>query len=125
MRLLLDSHAMWWWLTDSPKLSAGLKQTLVDNPAAVHVSTVSYYEIGLKQQRGRLPGHPLEMREAIGADGFAELDLTAMHMVTASQLDWSHGDPWDRILAAQAIAEGLALVSVDKVFDTIAVERIW
>ncbi len=125
MKLLLDSHAVWWWITDSPKLSDNLKQKLIDEPAAVHVSIVSYYEIGLKQRRGRLPGHPLEMREAIRADGFVELDLSAIHLVTASQLDWSHGDPWDRILAAQALVEDCTLVSIDQIFDGIAVKRIW
>jgi len=125
VKLLLDSHAIWLWLTDSPKLPTAMKRMLIENPAAVHISIVSYYEIGLKQQRGRLPGHPLEMREALDADGFTELDVTAMHMVTASQLDWSHRDPWDRILAAQTIVEGCALVSTDKAFDAIVNDRLW
>ena len=67
----------------------------------------------------------LDLQQAAIASGFSEVGLTSRHLLHAANLDWDHGDPWDRILLAQAILENMRLVSADKIFDEQTKERLW
>lgn len=125
MRLLLDSHAIYWWLTGSTRLSATARGLILDRANTVLVSSVSIYEIELKARRRRLALPPQELRAALARNAVEELPVTHGHAEYAALLDWPHRDPWDRLLAAQALLENCALVSVDKVFDATAVTRRW
>ena len=125
MRLLLDSHAVYWWLTGSSRLSGPARQLIVDRTNAVLVSAVSIYEIELKARRRRVILPPQELRAALRRNAVEELAIGHDHAEYAALLEWEHRDPWDRLLAAQALLEYCALVSVDAVFDRIEVDRRW
>ena len=125
MRLLLDSHALYWWVTDSPRLSDQARGAILDPENEILASAVSYYELGLKQARGKLPGNPHELRRSVDDDGFREIPIDARHVVTAAGFRWRHRDPWDRILAAQGLHEDATLISLDRVFDESSVNRLW
>ena len=125
MRLLLDSHAVYWWMTGSAKLSPAARALIVNPENAVLVSAVSIYEIELKAGRQRVDLPPQELRAALRRNVVDELPVTHDHAEYAAQLEWEHRDPWDRLLAAQALLENCALVSVDRVFDGTAVDRRW
>ena len=125
MRLLLDSHAVYWWLTGSPRLSATARGLILDRANAVVVSAVSIYEIELKAGRRRVNLPPQELRAALRRNAVEELPVTHGHAEYAALLEWDPRDPWDRLLAGQALLENCDLVSVDKVFDATAVTRRW
>ena len=125
MRLLLDSHVVYWWMAGSGRLSAAARELILDSANAVLVSAVSIYEIELKAGRRRLNLPPQELRAALRRNAVEELAITHDHAEYAAHLEWTHRDPWDRLLAAQALLENCALVSIDKVFDGTPVERRW
>ncbi len=125
MRLLLDSRTVYWWLTGSVRLSATARGLILDRANTAFVSAVSIYEIELKAGRRRVNMPPQELRAALRRNAVEELPVTHGHAEYAALLDWAHRDPWDRLLAAQALLENCALVSVDKVFDATAVTRRW
>ena len=125
MRLLLDSHAVYWWMAGSVRLSAAARELILDSDNALMVSAVSIYEIELKAKRGRIDLPPQELRAALRRNAVENLAITHEHAEYAACLDWDHRDPWDRFLAAQARLEGCALVSADGVFDGIGVRRYW
>ena len=125
MRLLLDSHAVYWWMAGSSRLSRTARELILDNENDLLVSAVSIYEIELKAKRGRVDLPPQELRAALRRNAVVDLALTHEHAEYAACLDWDHRDPWDRLLAAQARLEGCALVSTDQVFDGIGVDRRW
>ena len=125
MRALLDSHVLLWTLVDDPKLSKAARAHITDEDNEVFYSPVSLYELLFKAARGRMRPEAMVLLDAVRDSGLEELGLTTPHLVHAARLDWEHGDPWDRILLAQATLEGLGLISVDKVFDELTDRRIW
>ena len=125
MKLLLDSHAVYWWLTGSARLSATARGLILGRTNTVLVSAVSIYEIELKAGRRRVSLSPQELRAALRRNAVEELPITHGHAEYAALLGWAHRDPWDRLLAAQALLENGDLVSIDKVFDSIPVTRRW
>ena len=125
VRLLLDSHALLWVLLDDPKLSETARSLVTDEGNEVFYSPVSLYELLFKAVRGRMRPEAMLLLEAARDSGIDELRLSTPHLVHAARLDWEHGDPWDRILLAQATLEDMDLVSVDKTFDEQTDRRIW
>ena len=125
MRLLLDSHVVYWWVAGSRRLSAAALGLILNRENVVLVSAVSIYELEWKAQRSRIALPPQEMRAALRRNAVEDLPITHDHAEYAAQLDWDHRDPWDRLLAAQARLENCSLVSVDEVFDAIGVDRQW
>jgi PIN domain nuclease of toxin-antitoxin system len=113
LRLLLDTPALIWAVAAPARLSPKLRGLLVAPENAVFVSAASAWEIAIKQALGRLD-FPLDRwDEAVGAAGFVELPIRASHAIAAGALPRHHGDPFDRLLLAQAAGEGLVLVSRD------------
>lgn len=112
MRLLLDTHVVIWWLTDSAELAPDVKE-LLDTEPAVYVSAVSPWEIALKQAVGKLHG-PEDLAERVRDSQFNPLPVTAGHGVRAGRLPAHHRDPFDRVLVAQAQIEGMTLVTRDQ-----------
>ena len=128
MKVLLDTHALLWWLTDDSGLSATARQVIADESNEVFVSAASAWEIATKCRLGKLaglPDLPLRLPELIAADGFAHLPMTYLHCLRAGGYAAAHRDPFDRMLAAQAILEGLVLVSSDTAFDALGARRLW
>lgn len=126
MRLLLDTHALIWWIGGDERMRC--RDLIVDPDNEKHVSAVSAMEIATKFRLGKLPEAELLARcfePYVESQGFRELVLTAAQGRFAGSLPGGHGDPFDRMLAAQAKLEGLTLVSADTALDQFGVQRIW
>jgi PIN domain nuclease of toxin-antitoxin system len=125
VKILLDSHAVYWWTIGSDRLSTKARDLIEDKANAALVSAVSFYELDNKMRLKKLDLKPQELRAAVTASGLQTLAISDLHAELAAALDWEHRDPWDRILAAQTRLEHCALVSTDVVFDTVLHERVW
>ena len=112
LRLLLDTHTFVWCLSDVPKLTEGARTAIADPRNDVFVSAVTGWEISVKRAKGRMIA-PDNLSAMIGERGFIHLPLTFHHAEQAGSLPMHHRDPFDRILVAQAQAEGLILVTRD------------
>ena len=112
MRLLLDTHVLLWSLTEPQKLSALARRALEDPRNEVFVSPVSVWEIAIKRALGKLTA-PDILETDVMEQGFTPLSLTFFHAEQAGKLPQHHRDPFDRMLVAQAQAEGLVLVTRD------------
>jgi PIN domain nuclease of toxin-antitoxin system len=125
MRVLLDSHAVYWWTIGSDRLSGKARTLIEDKANTILVSAVSFYELDNKMRQKKLDLKPQELRAAVAASGLQTLDISDLHAELAAAFDWEHRDPWDRILAAQARLEHCTFVSTDGVFDAVLHERVW
>jgi PIN domain nuclease of toxin-antitoxin system len=114
VRLLLDTPALLWWLADEG-LTAQARDAVADPANAVAVSAVSAWEISIKKALGKLTA-PDDLEHQVRAGGFLPLPISIAHGVAAGQLARHHEDPFDRMLIAQAQAEGLTIVTRDKRF---------
>lgn len=114
MNLLLDTHALLWWLADAP-LEREAAEAIADPGTLVAVSAASVWEAVIKASIGKLqvPG-PLD--QAAADEGFDPLPVSLAHAERAGRLPMHHRDPFDRMLVAQAIAEGLTVVTRDPAF---------
>lgn len=113
MRLLLDTHALLWWLTDSPQLSRKAKRAIEKANNEVFVSVASLWEARIKEGLGKLK-LPRGFREEIALQGFVELNVTGTHTDLLRTLPFHHRDPFDRILVAQALENSLTIVTRDE-----------
>lgn len=128
MRLLLDTHALIWWWTNARQLPASTRKLIADTRNEILVSAASAWEIATKQRLGKLglPQLTMPRYEALlVADGFVSLSITTTHALLAGSYSLAHGDPFDRILAAQSELEGLTLVSRDQALRQFGVELAW
>ena len=128
MRLLLDTHALLWWLPDDPKLPPRCAAWLQDRANDVAISPVSAYELRFKARIGLLHGVEdlIENVPAFAArEGFAILPLSWTHALAAGALPLPHRDPFDRLLAGQALVEGCDLLSIAVAFDGPGLSRVW
>ena len=112
MRLLLDTHVVLWSLTEPLKLRGETREALEDAQNDVFVSAVSGWEIAVKRALGKLEA-PDDLEAGIRQQGFLPLHLTFLHAEQAGALPPHHGDPFDRMLVAQAQVEGLVVVTRD------------
>jgi PIN domain nuclease of toxin-antitoxin system len=128
MRLLLDTHALIWFLEGNKSLGREAGRAIANQNNDVLVSAVSAIEVTNKFRAGKLDQAELLARDfeaTIVAYGFAPLSITVAHASLAGGLDIPHRDPFDRLLIAQARLEQLALVSNEKAFDAFGVTRLW
>ncbi|MFZ5475304.1 MAG: type II toxin-antitoxin system VapC family toxin [Myxococcota bacterium] len=109
MRLLLDSHVFLWWKTADPRLSPAMVRTIAE-AETVYVSAATAWELGLKVSLGKLR-LPESVEDGIVAAGFTELPVHFRHTREAVVLPPHHYDPFDRMLVAQALCEGLTLMT--------------
>lgn len=128
MRVLLDTHALLWWLAADPALTQVARSAIADRGNEIFVSAASAWEIATKVRIGKLPGARLltgNLESVIQAEGFAALPVTIRHGQAAGALAGQHRDPFDRMLMAQALLEIMGLVSNEQIFDDYGVARIW
>jgi len=123
-RLLVDTDALLWWLTDDPRLSEKAREALADPANDVLVSTASVWEIAIKRALGKLSA-PDDLPDHIVAQGFSWLPVGAEHAWHVRDLPPHHRDPFDRLLVAQALSERLPIVSADARFGAYGVETRW
>lgn len=127
MRLLLDTHVFIWWDSDPGQLSPSASAALRDPANEVFLSVVSAWEVVIKAQLGKLTLR-LPLADIVAqqqANGIRLLDVTLPHVLGVEGLPAAHKDPFDRLLAAQAIVEGMELVTADAVFAHYPVRVSW
>lgn len=126
MPVLLDTHAFLWWCDDSPELSLAARNAMERNDCFVSMAT--FWEIAIKVSLGklRLPG-PIEkyLADQMQLNGFERMEIGFRHCVRVGKLTWAHRDPFDRLLASQALEERIPIVSRDPIFTQYGLERIW
>ena len=116
MSYLLDTHVLLWAAGDPERISAPVRALLEDEATTLHFSAASLWEIVIKRGLGRddFRVDPARLRRLLAANGWNELAVTSDHALAVEALPALHGDPFDRILLAQARSEGLHLVTADR-----------
>lgn len=123
MKLLLDAHALLWWLADDEQLGAEARELIADPGSDVLVSAATVWEIAIKQAIGKLRA-PATLVDTIEAVGFAEVPVTAVDAARAGGLEPLHRDPFDRMLVVQAERLGAVVVTRDPVFARYGVATV-
>ena len=127
-RLLLDTHALLWWLADPAQLSAKADAAIGDPDHQVFVSAASAWELATKVRLGKLEiAQQLlsELPDVVESQGFQLLPIRFSHGLRAGGYPQAHRDPFDRLLAAQAELEQLALVSIDRALTAFPCQLLW
>jgi PIN domain nuclease of toxin-antitoxin system len=114
MRLLLDTHALLWWLADDAQLGSQARDLIEDPGNDVLVSVASLWKIVVKVRVGKLQADIREIADTIPRDGIALLDISTAHLLTLADLPLHHRDPFDHLLMAQAIEEGATFISENR-----------
>lgn len=126
MSLLLDTQAFLWWVTDDPKLSRKARVAIADQPCIL--SIVSCWEMSIKVSLGKLEMPKAVdrfLQEQLEVNGFSLLPVSLEHAAAVADLPFHHCDPFDRLLAAQALLDDLPIVSSDAIFRRYGVKRVW
>ena len=127
MRLLLDTHAFLWFAAGDRRLGRGARQAIEHAGAELHISVASIWELAIKSSLGRLTlaasidRYTAEKIE----EGYRILPVEWAHAAAVEHLAFHHRDPFDRVIAVQALAEKMTLVTRDKVFRRYGVQTIW
>ena len=127
MKLLLDTHALLWWITDNGSLSARARSSIED-ASQVFVSSVTAWELATRLRLGKLPEadrYVASLEEIVKDEGMDFVPVTFIHGLRAGRYVADHRDPFDRMLAAQAEIEGLTLVTPDSLFGQFPVQTLW
>ena len=128
MRVLVDTHVYFWWVTDDSQLSGAARALIGDENNQVVVSAVAAWELATKVRFGKWPEAvelAVNIDRELAADRFTPLAITMEHARVAGFLPSRHRDPFDRMLAAQAQVEMLPLLTADPVFGDFGVHVIW
>jgi PIN domain nuclease of toxin-antitoxin system len=126
--VLLDTHAFLWFLLDDPQLAANARALIEDPANDVEISPASYWEIAIKNGLGKyaLPEpYDVFMEREIADNDFRILHIEPRHTAILTTLPAHHKDPFDRLIIAQGIVEGIPVVSGDAAFDRYPVTRLW
>jgi PIN domain nuclease of toxin-antitoxin system len=127
-RLLLDTHAFLWWVSDAPELSNTAREAISDTGNECFLSIASCWEMAIKSSIGKLRlSKPIErfVNDLITENGFRLLSIDLRHTAKVASLPFHHRDPFDRLLLAQAITEKLTIVTADNQFSSYGVKLLW
>ncbi len=128
MRVLLDTHALLWFSLDDARLSVHAKSVIMDRGSDLLVSPATLWEVAIKVSLGK---YELEeeftsfFSRVLAGYNMTLLPVTVEHAAAVTRLPFHHRDPFDRMLVAQAICEGIPIVSTDRLLDAYSVARIW
>ncbi len=128
MQVLLDTHALVWWWSNDKRLSDGMRTLLEADDTITFVSSASALEIAIKVRIGQLPemAHRVrEFNEGVRDDGFHHLFVRDDHSVCAGLLPGDHRDPFDRLIAAQALIEQLTVITRDRELAAFGCKTLW
>jgi PIN domain nuclease of toxin-antitoxin system len=127
-RFLLDTHTVLFWWSASSKLGRDAREAIADPEAAIYVSAASAWEVATKFRIGKLGdiGDPaVEYPRLMTRNGFVTLDITAAHGLRAGSLEGAHRDPFDRLIAAQALIEGMTVITRDREIAAFGCAVLW
>lgn len=127
MNLLLDTHAVIWWLESNRRLSRRARQVIANAASQIYFSAVTAWEIENKLSRGKLSlagGNP-HWDQLLDRQRWRALAVNHRHAALAGSFPQEHRDPADRFLAAQASIEGLTLVTLDEAFADFPIDTLW
>ncbi len=128
MRLLLDSHTFLWFIRGDPKLSGHAREEIESAENERLLSTASLWELSIKASLGKLrltmPMTEL-VREHVTGNAMSLLTIVPEHLDVLTTLPFHHQDPFDRLIIAQGLADGIAILGKDRIFDAYGVERVW
>jgi PIN domain nuclease of toxin-antitoxin system len=131
MNYLIDTHTFLWFSAGAPELSRRAKDLIADEENQLFISIASLWEVSIKTALKKLTivGEYESVLDDVVANSIELMPITFRHTVIQNKLPFHHRDPFDRIIAAQAIAEGMNLISRDTIFDNYfaqeVVKRIW
>ena len=128
MKLLLDTHAFLWWVEGTPAFGRRGKAAVSNPENEILLSVASCWELAIKLSLGKIRlAKSLDrfILEQLSLNGFSLLDVQFRHVVRVADLPFRHRDPFDRLIAAQALEDDLALVSSDRVFRKYGVDVVW
>ena len=125
MRILLDTHALLWALAAPDKLPAAVRGAVQAPENDVFASVASAWEIAIKVALRRLEFDLPSMEDTLAASGIQTLDISLQHVARVAELPPHHGDPFDRMLVAQALCESMTLVSRDRKLALYGVRMFW
>ena len=125
MRLLLDTHVLFWALVGSPRLNTAAREAILDDGNEVFISAASLWEAAIKRSVGKLHFDTAKVLAELARNGFRELPITLRHAVAAGDLPLHHKDPFDRMLIGQAVTEGLTIVTGDAALKPYGVTALW
>jgi len=128
MRILLDTHAFLWFILDDPQLGTKAKAMIEDPANDIEISPASYWELAIKisLRKYSLPKPYQQFMESqIAINEFRILHIEPKHTSLITTMPLHHKDPFDRLLVAQAIVEGIPIISVDEQLDPYGVRRLW
>ena len=122
-RLLLDTHVLLWWLCDDENLGSHATQLIADARNEIFISAATTWEIAIKKNKGLLEA-PDDMDRIVEDEGFSKLPISLFHSEKAGSLPEIHRDPFDRMLVAQAQAEGLEIMTADPEIPKYGIKRV-
>jgi PIN domain nuclease of toxin-antitoxin system len=128
MRVLIDTHVFLWWVEGNRALPAKARQAIADQENECLISLASVWELAIKANLGKLKlAMPVQryVVEHLAANAFSLCDIRITHIGLVESLPRHHGDPFDRLLIAQALVEELPIITADSVFRKYGVKRIW
>jgi len=129
MKVLLDTHVFFWALVAPDRLSNAAQSAIEDPASELIVSAVSAWELATKHRIGKLEAAGpivLTYERQVADLGAQQLSVSTSHALLAGTLDWDHREPFDRLLAAQSMAEGMPLITKDSAFATLpGIHTIW
>lgn len=128
MRLLLDTHTLLWSTLSHANLSKWAASAIADRSNEICVSAASAWEISTKVRLGKLNqaiSLEKEFLTKMAEAGYALLPITTAHALRAGRMIGDHRDPFDRMIAAQALAEDIPVISMDTRLDVFGVRRLW
>ena len=127
MKYLLDSHTL-LWIFETPDRLPSITRQIVENPGSgLLVSIATPWELAIKTNSGKLNAAKIlqEFDHSVFSAGYEFLETKVSHVIRAGMLPMHHRDPFDRLMAAQALELGIPIVSRDRIFDLYGVKRIW
>jgi PIN domain nuclease of toxin-antitoxin system len=124
MRLLLDTHAFVWWVTDSPRLTSAARAAIADGGNDVLVGIGALWELAIKRSQRKLH-FPYDFETVLRDEDFQVLTIGFSHLRALDTLPHHHRDPFDRLLIAQALAEGIPIATGDRRVPAYGVTVVW
>jgi PIN domain nuclease of toxin-antitoxin system len=128
MRALLDTHTFLWFILDDAQLSSTARELIADPSNEIQISPATYWEVAIKISLGKytLPeAYESFMETHLAANELEILHILPKHTALLTTMPLHHKDPFDRLLIAQALAENIAIISVDSQLDAYGVKRLW